>query len=419
MGFAPSFTAGTITTTAGAYSPFTLTISRQDREQDLSRFTVTTPPGLLANLSSVPPCEEPQAAKGECGPASLLGETTIAVGAGPAPYWVYGGKVYLTGPYTGEPFGLSIVIPAKVGPFNLGVVIIRARVAVNPTTLALTIATDRLPQIIDGIPLRLRAINLKIDRGGFFFNPTNCATQSVTATVSGAQGATANVASPFTATGCKHLPFAPKLTALTRADGQFAGHGASLHVVIKTAAGQVNMRSLKLDLPQRLPARLETVQKACPEKVFKVNPASCPKASVIGSATVATPVLDQALSGPAILVSRGGKGFPDMVLVLQARGVTIAITGALFVDQSNITSTTFRTIPDVPIRRLDLILPEGNRSILAASSGLCKKPLHMLTAITAQDNARVKPTVKVAVAGCRPKKHKRHRGRRRPHTKRH
>jgi hypothetical protein len=410
--FSPGFSAGTVTAVAGAFSPFTLTLSRQDREQDISALTFTTPPGLLADLSSVEPCEEPQASQGECGPASLLGEATIAAGAGPAPYWVRGGRVYLTGPYDGQPFGLSIAIPGEVGPFNLGTVIIRAQVAVNPTTLALTIATGRgvggIPLIKDGIPLRLRTINLDIDRAGFFFNPTNCATQSVTATVSGAQGAAANVASPFTVTGCKHLPFAPKLTALTRANGEFAGHGASLHLAIATAAGSVNLRSLKLDLPQRLPARLGTIQKACREKVFKANPAACPKASMIGSATVVTPVLAQALRGPAILVSRGGKAFPDMVLVLQARGVTVELTGALFVDQHNITSTTFRSIPDIPIRRLDLVLPEGKTSVLAANAGLCtKKPLIISAVINAQDDARVKHTVRVAVEGCKHE-HRRH-----------
>jgi hypothetical protein len=228
------------------------------------------------------------------------------------------------------------------------------------------------------------------------------------------------VLSSFQVANCTSLKFAPKLTALTRANGEFTGHGASLHVKITTAPGQANVRSLKLDLPQRLPARLETIQKACPEATFKRNPATCPKASVIGSATVATPMLSTPMRGPAILVSHGGKAFPDMVLVLQAQGVRIDLTSALYVDEHNITSTTFRTIPDVPIRRLDLVFPEGERSALAASANLCSGPLHMLTAMTGQNGARVKPTVKVAVAGCKHKKrHKRHSAHRKPNTKRH
>ncbi len=209
---------------------------------------------------------------------------------------------------------------------------------------------------------------------------------------------------------------------------------------IAGAAGQANIRSLKLDLPQRLPARLETIQDACPEDVFDANPAACPRASVIGSATVQTPILAATMAGPAYLVSKDATGaahpgstaaagagasspkaaagtsaagpeaaFPDIVLVLQAHGVRIDLTGALFVSEKNITSTTFKTIPDVPIRRLDLTLPEGARSILAAGASLCGRPLHMTAAIAAQNGARVKHTVKVAVSGCR-----RHSRKRRP-----
>ena len=170
------------------------------------------------------------------------------------------------------------------------------------------------------------------------------------------------------------------------------------------APGQANMRSLKLNLPQRLPARLETIQHACPERVFGANPAACPRASLIGSATALTPVLGAPMRGPVYLVSHGGASFPDMVLVLQAQGVTIDLLGALYVDDHNITSTTFRSIPDVPIARLDLILPEGPRSALAAGGDLCSKPLHISSAIVAQNGVRVKHTARVGVKGCRPAK---------------
>ena len=176
-----------------------------------------------------------------------------------------------------------------------------------------------------------------------------------------------------------------------------------------------------------MPARLETIQKACPESTFDANPAVCPKASVVGSASVQTPILSTEMAGPAYLVSKSGTSaahageskvekeeaaFPDLVLVLQAQGVRIDLTGALFVSAKNITSVAFRSLPDVPIRRLDLYLPEGKSSILAASSGLCtKRPLTMFTAIDGQNGARLKPTVKVGVEGCRKVK--------RPKKKRH
>jgi len=331
------------------------------------------------------------------------------------------------------PFGLSIKVPAVAGPFNLGEdgkpVVIRARVGINPQTAQLEIDTDPIPQILGGVPLQIKKINLTIDRPSFIFNSTGCSQSSVTGTVTSAQGATAPIADRFQAANCASLKFAPKLTAGTGANGEFQGHGASLHVAIATGtfAGQTNMRALKLDLPQRLPARLQTIQRACPESTFEANPAACPKASVVGSASVQTSILSGTLAGPAYLVAKSGSGtsrpgeskiekeeaaFPDLVLVPQGDGVRIDLTGALFVSAKNITSVAFRSLPDVPIRRLDLYLPEGKSSILAASSGLCtKKPLRMTTAITGQNGARVKPGVTVGVEGCRKAK--------RPKKKRH
>jgi hypothetical protein len=323
--------------------------------------------------------------------------------------------------------------------------VIRARIEVDPQTAQLTIGTGAIPSIIDGVPLEIKHLNITINGAGgdfnnFIFNPTSCDPMKIEGAITGEEGAGANVSSSFQVANCKNLKFAPKLTALTRANGELTGHGASLHILIASPAAQANLHSLKLDLPQRLPARLQTIQKACPESTFDANPAKCPKASVVGSATVATPILTGTMAGPAYLVSKNGSGvthpgesktekeeaaFPNLVLVLQGEGVRIDLSGALFVSAKNITSVTFRTIPDVPIRRLDLILPEAKTSILAASSGLCtKKPLRMTTAITGQNGARVKPTVKVGVMGCPPahpptrKKPKRHKRREQPTKKR-
>ena len=174
-----------------------------------------------------------------------------------------------------------------------------------------------------------------------------------------------------------------------------------------------------------MPARLETIQRACPESTFDVNPAACPKASLVGSASVQTAILAAKMTGPAYLVAKSGSAtsrsgeskiekeeaaFPNLVLVLQGQGVRIDLTGRVFVSEKSMTSVTFRNIPDVPIHRLDLILPEGKSSILAASSGLCtKKPLTTTTAITGQNGLEMKPTVKLGVEGCKRPKKKRHR----------
>jgi hypothetical protein len=412
--FSPSLTGGSTNMNAGSFSALTATISRDDGQQSIQSVQLKLPPGLSGILAAVKPCPEAQANAGTCAPESLVGETTLSAGLGGDPFTITGGRVYLTEGYGGAPFGFSIVSPALLGPFDLQEgrpIVIRARLEIDPATAALTITTAAgvggIPNIIDGFPLQIKHLNITVGRQGFTLNPTSCNPMSVTGTIAGDEGASVAVSSPFQLANCASLKFTPKLTALTRANGEFAGHGAGLHVVIVSPAGQANMRSLKVDLPQRLPARLETIQHACPERIFNVSPATCPKASLVGQAIVQTPMLSTSMTGLAILVSHGA-AFPNLVLVLKAQGVTIDLTGAVYVDARNVTSVTFRAIPDVPIRRLDLILPEGSRSIFAASASLCtKKPLTMLTAINGQNGVRVKRTVKVAVEGCKKPKRKR------------
>jgi hypothetical protein len=413
-GFAPSFMALSTNVVAGADTSFVASFSREDADQDLAGWSVSLPPGLLADVGGVPLCAEAPASAGTCPEASRVGTVLVGAGAGPNPLFVPG-RAYLTGPYDGGAFGLSLVVGVIAGPLHFGTVVVRASVRIDPRTAQVTVVSDPFPTILDvtgangqvsGIPIRLRRVDVELNRPGFMFNSTNCDPMAVNGAISSVQGAAANVSSRFQLANCASLPFGPKLTALTRANGEFQGHGASLHIVITAPPGQANMRALKVDLPQRLPARLETIQHACPERIFNASPAACPKASVVGQALVATPILATLMAGPAILVSHGA-AFPNLVLVLQSQGVRIDLTGALYVDEHNITSATFRTIPDVPIRRLDLILPEAPRSIFAASAGLCKGALHMSTAITGQNGARVKRAVTVAVSGCKkPKRRK-------------
>jgi hypothetical protein len=410
MPFAPGFSAGTVNPAAGAFSPFTLSFSRHDREQDLSGLSVSTPPGLLGKLSSVALCGEPQAAQGSCSAASQIGTATVAAGAGPNPYWV-SGPVYLTGSYKGQPFGLSVVVPAKAGPFNLGNVVVRAAIHVDPSTTALTVTSDPLPQIIDGVPLRVQTVNVTINREGFIFNPTNCATQQITASIIAAQGASANVSSPFTAAGCKTLPFHPVFGVSTQAKTS-KQDGASLTVKGAFTAGNANIRSTAVVLPKQLPARLTTIQQACTEAQFAANPAGCPTGSMIGTATATTPILTNPVTGPVYLVSHGGAAFPDVVAVLQGEGITVDLVGSIDIKK-DITSSDFATVPDAPISSFTLSLPEGPHSGLAAvlpakaKGNMCGTSLTMPFTITGQNGAQVKQNVKIQVTGCpktKPKK---------------
>lgn len=406
MPFSPGFLAQTAEPTAGGFSPFTVTLSRHDGEQNIGAVSVATPPGLLGMLSKVQLCPEAQAASGTCGPESLIGHSQVGAGSGSHPFYEPG-EVFLTGPYHGQPFGLSIVTHAVAGPYNLGTIVVRASIHVDPTTAALTVASDPLPRIIDGVPLRIQAINVAIDKPGFIFNPTNCNQQAVTGTIAGAQpsgapGSGATVSTRFSATGCKNLPFKPTFSALSEAKTSKA-NGAYLHVKITSGAGQANIAQVKTDLPLQLPSRLTTLQKACLAATFEANPASCPSGSLVGKASATTPALKSQLTGPAYLVSHGNAAFPDLEIVLQGEGITLILDGNTDIKKG-ITSSFFKTVPDAPVSSFDLVLPTGPRSLLAANGSLCAKPLAMPTKITGQNGAVVKQTTKIAVSGC-PKKH--------------
>jgi hypothetical protein len=416
--FSPGFVAGTVTPLAGRFSAFTMNLSRVDREQYVKGIQVHTPPGLLAMLSSVPLCPEAQAndpsLNGQC-TASKIGTTRVASGAGSHPFEIEG-NVYLTGPHDGAPFGLSIVTNAVAGPFNLGLIVVRARIDIGSTDSTATITTDEtgpyaVPQIIFGVPLRLQRITVDIDRPGFMFNPTNCAAQQITASVSGNQNATATVSSPFAVGGCKSLAFKPTFKVSTSGKTSRA-RGASLDAKLSYPKGALgndaNIAKVKVSLPKQLPSRLTTLQQACPAATFDADPAGCPKASVVGIARASTPLLGVGLSGPVYFVSHGGEAFPSLIVVLQGEGVRVDLTGATFISKAGITSSTFRTVPDVPVDTFELYLPEGRLSALAANGNLCKQAakLVMPSEFVAQNGAVMRQSTKIQVEGCPTKRAK-------------
>ena len=409
--FSPSFSAGMASTAAGVYSPLTVQFSREDREQDLAGITVHTPVGVLANLSGVPLCGEPQASQGTCAAASQIGTTSAAVGPGGHPFWITDGRVYLTEGYKGAPFGLSIVVPADAGPFHLGDVVVRASISIDPHTAAITVTSDPLPQIWDGVPLRLRTVNVDVNRPEFMFNATSCAQQQLTAAITGAPpvnnpgepAKSSSVSSAYGVGGCAGLAFKPVFTAATQAKTSRAG-GASLSVRVAQTHGEADIHSVRVELPKLLPSRLTTLQKACTEAQFNTNPAGCPAASVVGTAVANTPVLPVALVGPAYFVSHGGAKFPELIIVLQGDGVTIDLAGETFISKAGVTSSTFNAVPDAPISSFELSLPTGPHSALAANANLCTSKLAMPTTITGQNGAVLTQATKIAVTGCKTSK---------------
>ncbi len=435
-GLAPSVSTGTVTSRAGAFSAFTFTVTRHDREQYLAGIRLHTPPGLSAMLSSVAPCAETLANTGTCPEASRIGSTLVASGAGSHPYEMPG-RIYLTAGYEGAPFGLSIVTDAIAGPLNLGRVVIRARIDIDPRTTALTIASDPLPQIVLGVPLRLQRVTLDIDRAGFMFNPTNCRSQQVATTIAGAEGASTNLSTPFAAGGCGSLAFKPTVKAFTGAHTSYSG-GASLDVRLtfphEPQGAEANLAQVKISLPKQLPSRLTSLQSACPQNTFNLNPAACPSASIVGIARARTPVLASELAGPVLFVSHGRNALPSPVVLLQGDGVSFDLMGSTIIDKGGVASIAFAALPDVPIASLELYLPQGPHSVLSANTNLCaltktvvlkrkviqqvhgqtvrrtvqvpeREPasLAMPTELVAQNGAVIHRSTKIEVSGCESK----------------
>jgi hypothetical protein len=437
--FAPSFTAGTTSNQAGGYSPLSVTFSREDQDQELAGLTVKTPPGLSGALSHVPLCGEPQAAQGTCGTESQIGELTVGVGPGPEPLFIKGGKVFLTGPYGGAPFGLSIAVSEKAGPIDLGsgscdCEVVRAAVYVDPHTAALTVVSQPLPTKKDGIFFQVKTVNVNIDRPEFTFNPTSCEPMGVTGTLSSTEGASSTIADHFQVTNCAALAFKPGFTVSTSSKTSRAD-GASLAVKLTFPQApqgtQANIKQVKVELPKALPSRLTTLQKACTAAQFESNPSGCPQASIVGHAKAITPILPVPLEGPAYFVSHGGEAFPSLIVVLQGYGVTVDLVGTTFISKSGITSSTFKSVPDVPVGSFELTLPEGPYSALTASGDLCAlaktvtvkrkvavevhghkqtetrevkqtqaATLQMPTEFVAQNGAEIHEATPIAVTGC-------------------
>ena len=416
--FAPSLAAGSVNNQAGAFSTFTTTMSRDDGNQNLKSIDLHMPPGLSGSLTGIPLCGEPQADEGLCPASSQIGETTVSVGLGGNPFTVTGGRVYLTGPYEGAPFGLSIVNPAKAGPFDVedtpshhpvcDCLVVRAKLEIDPHTAQVTVSSDEsgpyaIPAMIEGIPLHIQHVNVTINRPGFTFNPTNCSPLQITGTLSSVEGASSSLSVPFQATNCATLQFAPKFSVTTSGKTSKA-NGASL--VGKLAypnapqGSQANIAMVKVELPKQLPSRLTTLQKACTAAQFETNPAGCPPASIIGRARAVTPILPVALEGPAYFVSHGGEAFPSLIVVLQGYGVSVDLVGTTFISKAGITSSTFKTVPDVPVGSFELTLPQGPYSALAANGNLCTSKLAMPTEFVAQNGAVTHETTKIGVTDC-------------------
>ncbi|HEV3094646.1 MAG TPA: hypothetical protein VGY30_09055 [Solirubrobacteraceae bacterium] len=439
--FAPQVVSGTQNNNAASYTPFDLHILRQDGEQEITKFTTILPTGLTGNLVGIPFCPDAaieaarhrtgqqELAQPSCPAASEIGHTIVGAGVGSVLSHTPG-KIYLAGPYHGSNLSIVSVTSATVGPFDLGTVVIRFGLRINPITAQVEVdstGSDPIPHIIKGIVVHVRDIRVYMDRPNFIRNPTSCDPSSITNTITGAGADYTNPADQnpvsvntrFQAANCSLLAFKPSFKVTTSGKTSRA-RGASLTAKLiypKAPEGsQANIRSVKVDLPKQLPSRLTTLQKACTDRTFNQNPAACPAASRVGIAKAITPILPEPLTGPAYFVSHGGAKFPELIIVIQGYGFTIDLHGETFINEkTNITSSTFRTVPDQPVTSFELTLPQGPNSALAAIGNLCNSKLKMPTTFTAQNGAVIHQTTPVTATGCARHKAKKARNASRRH----
>jgi hypothetical protein len=458
--FAPTIGAGTLTNHAGTFSPLYVDLSRTDAMQYIASYSTLLPLGLTADLTGVPQC--PQAGielarqktgimeeqDPSCPQASLIGHSLVGTGVGAILDYVPG-KLYLSGAFRGDPLSVVSITSAVVGPFDLGTVVIRFGLHIDPYTAQVSIdptGSEPIPTIVDGIVTHVRDIRVSIDRPDFTVNPTSCEPRPISSTLTSSLGQSASTSTPLKAESCNELAFKPVFTAFTNGKTSRA-NGASLSVKLTMPiklGTQSNIRTVKVQLPKQLPSRLETIQRACLEQQFNTNPAGCPRASFIGHAIATTPILPEPLVGPMIFVSHGGEAFPSLILVLQGYGFTIDLVGSTYINKNGITSSTFRTIPDEPVGSFQLTMPQGRYSALAANANLCKltrlthvkrkvtsdirgrrrrvaikvarrvpAKLYMPTVFTAQNGRTIHQHTPIAVTGCARRKTKKPRAGRR------
>ncbi|MGH2854208.1 MAG: hypothetical protein ACRDLF_08470 [Solirubrobacteraceae bacterium] len=394
--------------TAGASTSFAFTLTRPAGQQYLAQVKTVLPAGLVGRIPAASLCGEAQIAEaqagtGGCPASSRIGSATVLAGAGPAPYQ-FNGSFYLTGPYGGAPYGLVFVVPAAAGPFSLGNVVTRATLNVEPYTARVVVAGS-VPTIFKGIPLRMQSLTIEANRQNFMLNPTTCATLQTESTLTGLTTlgsntfTTQSVATPLTTEECTKLQFKPSLTAFTGAKTSKA-NGASLEVKITQGSGQANIQKVITTLPKQLVSRLTTLQKACPAATFEVNPpGGCSKEAQVGTATATTPVLPGTLTGVDYFVSHGGEAFPDLDVILRGDGVTVILVGHTHIT-NGITTTTFESLPDVPVSSFALTLPTASNSALTANGNVCTANLTMPTTIVAQNGATVTQKTKISPTKC-------------------
>jgi hypothetical protein len=389
-GFSPELSAGTTNPVAGAFAPFVTTLGRESNERNVASFGVTLPPGVSAKLAGVALCEGMAAVSGDCPPASRVGTGRVAVGPGTAPLWLpQPGKesidVFLSGPYKGAPYSLVVNAPAQAGPFDLGTVVTRATIHVDPKTAQPTVSSDPLPQILEGVPISYRTIHVDVDRPRFALNPTSCKQMRVRGTVISTAGQLATPTSRFQVGGCADLGFKPRLSLHLIGRTTRGGH-PRLRAVLRPRKGDANIARTNVTLPLAVFLDQAHIRTICTRVQFAQD--RCPKGSVYGHATARTPLLGEPLSGPVYLRSSSNP-LPDLVAAL-AGPVEIEVAGRIDSVKGRGIRTVFAAVPDAPVTKFVLTMRGGAKGLLVNSRNLCKRPVRAQLVMDAHSGKRRK-----------------------------
>ena len=398
--FGPAMTAGTASNLAGTSSPFTFDLTREDRTDVFKNVNVTLPGGLLAAVKDVPLCSDADANAGSCPVGSRVGSATVAAGSGPRPFYLHDQPVSLTGPYKGAPYGLAIAVHAAAGPFDLGTVVVRQALNIDPDDAHVTVVSDPLPTIRDGVPLRVRRINVTVDRPGFMRSPTSCASKAIGASVGSLGGQSVNLSSPFAVDGCAKLPFAPKLAMkLTGSKETKVGGHPGIEALVTQRPGEAAMKSAEVTLPLSLALDPDH---AASENLCEYTDGladRCPEKSVIGTATAVSPLLKAPVSGKVFFVKgvrtdpKSGRQIRTLpTLLLELRGeVNLNLRATSSVPDNKHLVSTFSMIPDAPISSFSLKLDRGKNGILVVTDGanVCAETEKPFLSAVAQNGKRV------------------------------
>jgi hypothetical protein len=424
--FAPTFSAGPESTQAGAYSPLKVTLTRGDGQQELKAATVTLAPGVIAKLAGVEYCPEgaiaaaagtsgaAQAANSSCPAKSEVGTATVQAGTGSTPLTIKG-KVFLAGPYHGAPLSLAVITPATAGPFDLGTVVVRVALQVNPETAQVTAVSDPIPDVFGGAQLSIRQIALELSRKEFALNPTSCEKMTDAATLSGGGANPASSASwssfttsvPFQTSGCEALKFRPKLVTKFlggKKQTRRAGH-PRLRATLTAREGDANIAGATLTMPRSELIDQGHIKTICTRVQLAAH--QCPAASVYGHASAISPLLEKELAGPVYLVS-SNHVLPDLLADLQGQ-VEIQLHGVIKSVKHGRIRTTFSPVPDVPVSKFTLTMQGGKKGLIQNSRNLCTHRYFSRLTFLAQNGKRlVKKKLPLNAVGCHGKKHPKH-----------